>query len=179
MKQMRGKLYWLLLLFCIFLLIGLIIYHQQAAAEMAANPGNSFTLRPPLDPYDPGYYNATRSQQSNYYQLAWMIGFLIPACLMLISYFVHGCFYYNDKLSYIDDHERPSGGRALIQLFGAFMILMVTGTTVWNTLYTFLMFLSPVLFCIYPFLLIFFFNSGTVLCHSILIPAKHSLTTMQ
>lgn len=42
------------------------------------------------------------------YLSAWIVGFIIPAALMLISYFIHGCIYYNDKLDYIVDHEKPS-----------------------------------------------------------------------
>ena len=104
---------------------------------------------------------------------AWIVGFIIPAALMLISYFIHGCIYYNDKLDYIVDHEKPSYTRMMIQLLIAFMFIMITGTTVWNSFYTLLLLISPVLFLLYPIIIIFFFNSGTVLCNAILIPAEN------
>ena len=79
----------------------------------------------------------------------------------------------NDKLDYIVDHEKPSYTRMMIQLLIAFMFIMITGTTVWNSFYTLLLLISPVLFLLYPIIIIFFFNSGTVLCNAILIPAEN------
>ena len=107
------------------------------------------------------------------YLSAWIVGFIIPAMLMLISYFIHGCIYYNDQLDYIADHEKPSDTRMMIQLLIAFMFIMITGTTVWNSFYTLLSLISPVLFLLYPIIIVFFFNSGTVLCNAILIPPEH------
>ena len=171
MNKTRGRIYWIIFVIFILVFILLAISHQQAAAEMAADRRYSFSLT--LEPYDPSRQSASQSQQESMYLSAWIVGFIIPAALMLISYFIHGCIYYNDKLDYIVDHEKPSYTRMMIQLLIAFMFIMITGTTVWNSFYTLLLLISPVLFLLYPIIIIFFFNSGTVLCNAILIPAEN------
>ena len=160
MNKTRGRIYWIIFVIFILVFILLAISHQQAAAEMAADRRYSFSLT--LEPYDPSRQSTLQSQQESMYMSAWIVGFIIPAALMLISYFIHGCIYYNDKLDYIVDHEKPSYTRMMIQLLIAFMFIMITGTTVWNSFYTLLLLISPVLFLLYPIIIIFFFNSGTV-----------------
>ena len=171
MNKTRGTLYWVILALFILVFILLAVSHQQQAAEMAADPRYSFSFT--LEPYDSSRQTALQSQQESMYLSAWIVGFIIPAMLMLISYFIHGCIYYNDQLDYIADHEKPSDTRMMIQLLIAFMFIMITGTTVWNSFYTLLSLSSPVLFLLYPIIIVFFFNSGTVLCNAILIPPEH------
>lgn len=170
MNKTRGKLYWVILALFIFIFILLVISHQQVAAEMATDSRYSFSLT--LDPYDPSRQVTSQSQQESMYLSAWIIGFIIPAMLMLISYIIHGCIYYNDRLDYITDHEKPSDTRMMIQLLIAFMFIMITGTTVWSSFYTLLTLIYPVLFLLYPIIIVFFFNSGTVLCNAVLIPPE-------
>ena len=127
MNKTRGRIYWIIFVIFILVFILLAISHQQAAAEMAADRRYSFSLT--LEPYDPSRQSTLQSQQESMYMSAWIVGFIIPAALMLISYFIHGCIYYNDKLDYIVDHEKPSYTRMMIQLLIAFMFIMITGTT--------------------------------------------------
>ena len=172
MNKTRGKLYWVILALFILVFILLAVSHQQTAAEMAADSRYSFSFS--LEPYDPSRQVALQSQQESMYLSAWIVGFIIPAMLMLISYFIHGCIYYNDQLDYIADHEKPSDTRMMIQLLIAFMFIIITGTTVWNSFYTSLLLIFPVLFLLYPIVIIFFFHSGTILCHAILIPPENN-----
>ena len=123
MNKTRGRIYWIIFVIFILVFILLAISHQQAAAEMAADRRYSFSLT--LEPYDPSRQSALQSQQESMYLSAWIVGFIIPAALMLISYFIHGCIYYNDKLDYIVDHEKPSYTRMMIQLLIAFMFIMI------------------------------------------------------
>ena len=86
MNKTRGRIYWII--FVIFILVFiLLVSHQQAAAEMAADRRYSFSLT--LEPYDPSRQSALQSQQESMYLSAWIVGFIIPAALMLISYFIH------------------------------------------------------------------------------------------
>lgn len=96
MNKTRGRIYWIIFVIFILVFILLAISHQQAATEMAADRRYSFSLT--LEPYDPSRQSALQSQQESMYLSAWIVGFIIPAALMLISYFIHGCIYYNDKL---------------------------------------------------------------------------------
>ena len=57
------------------------------------------------------------------YLSAWIVGFIsFRQRLCSYSYFIHGCIYYNDKLEYIVDHEKPSYTRMMIQLLIAFYV---------------------------------------------------------
>ena len=166
MNKIREKLYWVILALIILVFILLAVSHQQTVAEIAVNSKYSFSFS--LEPYDPRRQAALQSQQESMYLSAWIVGFIIPIMLMLISYFIHGCIYYKDQLKYIANHKKPSDTRMMIQLLIAFMFIMITGTTVWNSFYTSLLLISPILFFLYPIIIVFFFNSGTVLCNSIL-----------
>ena len=129
MNKTRGTLYWVILALFILVFILLAVSHQQQAAEMAADPRYSFSFT--LEPYDSSRQAALQSQQESMYLSAWIVGFIIPAMLMLISYFIHGCIYYNDQLDYIADHEKPSDTRMMIQLLIAFMFIgRVGGLTI-------------------------------------------------
>lgn len=171
MNKTRKKRYWIILVLFILVFILLIISHQMAAAKMIADsPSISLTL----EPYDPSRQAVLQGQQKAMYLSAWIVGFIIPAMLMLISYFIHGYIYYKHPLHYIADHKKPSDTRIMIQLLIAFMFILITGTTVWNSFYTSLLLIFPVLFLLYPIVIIFFFQSGTILCHAILIPPENN-----
>lgn len=172
MNKTRQKRYWTILVLFILVFTLLILSHQMAAAKMIADSPSSFSIT--LEPYDPSRQAVLQSQQKTMYLSAWIIGFIIPAMLMLISYFIHGCIYYKHPLNYIADHKKPSDTRMMIQLLIAFMFIMITGTTVWNSFYTSLLLIFPVLFLLYPIVIIFFFHSGTILCHAVLIPPENN-----